>query len=263
LSNGGPTTRSLGFSLRANEKPTFNFTPLSGGAYSDILLTPIKSQVLYSLVSQNLPVSTMMRLMVERVTVTYANGVRASFRNRFNKEDPDNFADFLRVTAHLERLTDDDVLDLTVDEKSGVRFSLSPETQRAMRQRSVGDPRFKLVTFDPQSGKGAAEIEITTRSFLGVLLGVVREAPLFDQFLASFKQGLPELVQEPILRIDNDPAYTEPPSAEIEYAGKRYAISDKPGSRNNRANFSMLVFLNSQTQLDPDKVPMPQFIQVQ
>jgi hypothetical protein len=186
---GGIITSTFGLSLGASETPVFNFTPLSGAAYSEILLTPIQTNVLYSLINQNLPVSVLMRLMVDRITLTSANGDRATFRNQFNRADPESYGNFLRFTAFLEQLMADDEFEFKVGKAGKVRFSLSPQIHRAMGKLAAADPRYKLVNLKPRTGEDVAEIEIHRRSFLTVLASAANASSLYDKFSAEFLQG--------------------------------------------------------------------------
>ncbi len=255
-------TRTLGLSLGGSESPVFSFTPLSGSAYSEMLLTPFDSKVLYSYANQNLPVSITVRLLVDQIKLKYENGVRASFRNRIFSGNFNNYGDFLRLASLLEQLHAEDLVGIEADKSGTLQFSLNSQARSRMRNLIDADPRFRLVSFDPHTGRGTARISIVTRSFLNVLLSTAWEARNFDNFSDDFLNSLPKGVQHPVLRIDDDPAYTEPAAAEIKYAGKRYVVSDRPGSADNRIAFTLLQLLASQTQLDPSKLPTQQLIQV-
>ncbi len=253
-----------GIALGASESPVFNFTPLSGSAYSQVLLTPFDSKLLYSYVNQNFPVSLIIRLMVAQITLVYPNGTRASFRNRFNVEEPNNYGDFLRLAALLNRLNDDDLLGVKVGDETGdVSFSLTGTARSEIRRLMAADPRYKLVTFNAATGgRGTARVKIKTRSFMSVMLSAPYEPRVFDRLSSDFLAGLPESEREPVLRIEYDPAFVSPRSAEVKYAGKRYVVADKPGSSRNRITFTILQLLSSQTQLDPSQLPTQQLIQV-
>ncbi len=263
--NNGPlslVTKTLGLTLGGSESPTFSFTPLSGGAYSKILMTPIDPNVLYSFANQNLSIALLLRLMVDRVTLSYPNGVRVVFRNRYDLGDPQNYADFLRLAANLGRLQTGDVLGLETGAAGDIRFSIDPRALETIRGYAAENPLYQIERLARAGARGAPTVELKTRSFLGVMFGAAGESLLFDHLPPDFLDSIPQDEREPVLRIDADASYTEPVAAAIRYAGKSYVISDRPGAYRNRISFLLLQLLANQTQLDPSQLPTQQLIQV-
>ena len=254
--------RLLGLNFNSSEIPLFNFTPISGGAYGTILLKPIDGQVLLGLISQNLPASTLLRLVADEVSLDYPNGERFAFRNQYSPFQPARFAYFLRLVAVLELLQTDGLLTFNLDETGQVSLTLEGEALAAARGYGAADGRFRFETFQIRPERGAPTVRVKTRAFLGVLYVASGDALLFDNFDEDYLARLPESQQQPVLRIVANNAFTEPEAARVSYAGQNYVISDRAGSGRNRASFLVLQLIASQAALDPSQLPVQQLIQV-
>ncbi len=254
--------KTFGLTFAGSESPVFNFTPLSGGDYGKKLLTPTDPKLLYAFANQNFPVSQVLRVMVDRVVVTYDDGTKITLTNKYNPLDPDNYSDFLRLAANLAELQSADLLDVTAQDGGNLDFSVNADRREALRKHAAKNPSYKLKSFAQTGAKGSPKFSIRSRSLLSILYALSTEALVFDSLPRSFLDSLPESEREPVLRIDPDPAYTAPPTAEVDYAGKHYMISDKTGSGRNRDTFMLLQMLASQSALDPSELPVQQLIQV-
>ena len=254
--------KTFGLTFAGSESPVFNFTPLSGGDYGKKLLTPTDPKLLYAFANQNFPVSQVLRVMVDRVVVTYDDGTKITLSNKYNPLDPDNYADFLRLAANLAELQSGDLLNITAQDDGNLDFTVDADRSEALRKHAAKNPSYKIKAFAQSGAKGSPKFSIRSRSLLTILFAVSTEALVFDSLPRPFLDALPENEREPVLRIDADPAYTAPPAAEVDYAGKHYVISDKTGSARNRDTFMLLQMLASQSALDPSQLPVQQLIQV-
>ncbi len=157
---------------------------------------------------------------------------------------------------------------------STTAFKLDPMAQAVMRELEANDKTFRLESsgiISSAEGKRSGMV-IRLRPFISILQAVATEAAIFDAIVAAdpeFLSNLPVTQRQPILRIrwdDIDSAERLPPLTELEYAGRRYMISDfapgHPQRSYNRNVFMLLNFLFSQVAMDPSKIPVQQLIQL-
>ena len=106
----GGDTANLGGSGQWEDRPTITYTPVSGRAFAESLLTPIDPEALFALVQSGWPAELMFRL-----TVSSMNGVRDANRGE-RQADPE----YRKALGAWKRLRDDRAIGLrrtVIDEK--------------------------------------------------------------------------------------------------------------------------------------------------
>ena len=257
-------TKTLGLNLGASETPTFNFTPLRGKTVSNALMRRIPIEVMYNFTNQGLSLDVLMRAMLQEVMVEFPRkGIEVRLSNRFRPDDPENYLDFLRLAASLGSLQKADQLYAQSDrtDQDAIRIAIDPQTGAIGRGTLGAQYHLRSLGALPADA-GEAVLHLLPRTFLGALSGMAFEEAAFSAIPEDRRAGLPASVREPVLKIEDDPAFTEPPAAEVTYAGKYYVVSDRPGEMGNRLAFMTLQFLANQIELDPGDLPTQQLIQV-
>lgn len=262
-------TNNLGLNLGGTESPTFSFTPLRGEGFSNILLRRIGLDVLYNLADQELPLAVLMRVMVQEITLAFPDIDRQySFYNDYDSYSPENYADFLRLVAGLTVLQR--THQIALEQRSGaadkkrvaLAVDMAADRDRLLGTEKSGAQYSLLALRDLPANPGRPVLYLKPRTFFGMLMGAAYEEVNFDAMDEGYLAALPLSVRRPLLRITAASELTEPAAAQVEYAGKQYLVSDRPGQMYNRFAFLVLQFLASQTELDPGKLPAQQLIQV-
>lgn len=255
-------TESVGLSANVSETPMFNFAPLSGPVFSSVILKPVDMKVFHSLSSQGMGTSMLLRMVAQEVVLKYPNGEQVTLVNRFDSALPDNYGDFLRLGALFDQMKRYRQLPVEADASGGVRFSINAANYAALVKASESLPNHSLKFLKERNLSGTPQVEIVPRTFLGILYAMAFDGEAYDALPAEFVTTLPDIQKRPILRILNEPGFSEPAAATVDYAHKTYVISDRAGSHSNRFTFQALEFLFTQVELNPNQVPTPQLIQV-
>lgn len=256
-------TRMLGLSGSATEAPIFNFAPLSGPGFSAVLMKPIDPRTVSGLVMQGFSATALLRMLADEVTLTTATGQTVVLRNGFNPEDPDNYADFLRLVEVLRTLQGARAMTMGTDAAgTGLRIGTEQRANALLQHlaaREGARVQLKSLGGAPSGGFG---VEVKLRTFAGALYAMAFDGPQADMLPAALRESLPEEQRDAILRIDAGTDLTEPEAASLEYAGRRYAISDRAGSMRYRTTFQGLQFVFAQTELNPNQLPQSPVLQL-
>jgi hypothetical protein len=109
---------NLSPSASTNASPTFIFIPINSEEAARQLLSPVSIDVFNMLYQQGWPVDQLLRVLVERVEVTFADGrAPVVLVNSPTRGSPASFARFLRMCEVVRELQRAGGLRLDVDEK--------------------------------------------------------------------------------------------------------------------------------------------------
>jgi len=257
-------TRALGLSGSATEAPMFNFAPLSGPGFSAVIMKPIDPRTFSGLATQGFSATALVRMLADEVTVTTAGGQKTVLRNLFDADDAENYGDFLRLVEALQTLqyaravvtgtdTAGTTLRITADDRG------SAVLQR-LATREGAKAQFRTLGNQPLTGGFTLDVKL--RTFAGALYAMAYDGPAADALPAALRESLPEGQRDAVLRIEAASDLTEPEAARIDYAGRKYVISDKAGSLRYRTTFQGLQFVFAQTELNPGQLPQASVIQM-
>ncbi|NYG35460.1 hypothetical protein HZU83_10965 [Sphaerotilus montanus] len=257
-------TRALGLSGSATEAPMFNFAPLSGPGFSAVIMKPIDPRTFSGLAMQGFSATALMRMLADEVTLTNASGQKTVLRNGFDAQDSDNYGDFLRLVEALQTLqyaralvTGTDAggttLRITADDRAGAVL-------QRLATRDGAKAQFK--TLGNQALAGGFSVDVKLRTFVGTLYAMAYDGAGADALPAALRESLPEGQRDAVLRIEAASDLTEPEAASVDYAGRKYVISDKAGSLRYRTTFQGLQFVFAQTELNPGQLPQASVIQM-
>jgi hypothetical protein len=154
---------SANYNIGATEQPTFSYTPLSGSVFSQAVLVPINSQVLFTLMQEGVPVDQLFRVLVHSIEFD-GDGVRHTFINNPDREHAKQFADFLIMCGLARELQDAGVMGVdtktSIDPAPAPSFA-NPSLEDAMKAAASGlflqpDPadkdKFRLVKPNSTTG---------------------------------------------------------------------------------------------------------------
>lgn len=256
-------TRALGLSGSSTEAPMFNFAPLSGPGFSAVIMKPIDPRTFSGLAMQGFSATTLVRMLAEEVTLTTATGQKVVLRNGFDAEDADNYADFLRLVEALQALQFARAL-VTGTDASGTTLRITADERAAVvlqRLATREGARAQIKALSGQALASGFSAEVKLRTFVGVLYAMAFDGAGADALPATLRESLPEAQRDAILRIEAASDLIEPDAASVDYAGRKYLISDKAGSMRYRTTFQGLQFVFTQTELNPNQLPQAQIIQ--
>ena len=257
-------TRALGLSGSSTEAPMFNFAPLSGPGFSAVIMKPIDPRTFSGLAMQGFSATALMRMLADEVTLTNASGQKTVLRNGFDAQDSDNYGDFLRLVEALQTLqyaralvTGTDAggttLRITADDRAGAVL-------QRLATRDGAKAQFK--TLGNQALAGGFSVDVKLRTFVGTLYAMAYDGAGADALPQALRDSLPEGQRDAVLRIEAASDLTEPEAASVDYAGRKYVISDKAGSMRYRTTFQGLQFVFAQTELNPGQLPQASVIQM-
>lgn len=257
-------TRALGLSGSSTEAPMFNFAPLSGPGFSAVIMKPIDPRTFSGLAVQGFSATALVRMFADEVTLTTASGQKTVLRNLFDADDADNYGDFLRLVEALQTLQYARAV-VTGTDTAGTTLRITADDRAAavlqrLAARDGAKAQFKTLGNQPLSAGFTAEVKL--RTFAGALYAMAYDGAAADALPAALRESLPEAQRDAVLRIEAAPDLTEPEAASVDYAGRKYVISDKAGSLRYRTTFQGLQFVFAQTELNPGQLPQASVIQM-
>lgn len=257
-------TRALGLSGSSTEAPMFNFAPLSGPGFSAVIMKPIDPRTFSGLATQGFSATALVRMLADEVTLTTASGQKAVLRNVFDPDDADNYGDFLRLVEALQALQYARALVSGVDAAGTTLRITTDERGGAVLQRLLAreGAKVQLKALGGQALAGGFSAEVRLRTFAGALYAMAYDGAVADALPAALRDSLPEAQRDAALRIEAASDLTEPQAASVDYAGRKYVISDKAGSLRYRTTFQGLQFVFAQTELNPGQLPQASVIQM-
>lgn len=257
-------TRVLGVSGSATEAPIFNFAPLSGPGFSAVLMKPVDPRTASGLALQGFSATVLTRMLADSVTLTTAGGQKVVLHNGFDAEEADNYGDFLRLAHVLQTLQAARALATGTDAGGTTLRITADERAGAVLQRLAAreGARVQFRTLGNQSLSAGFSAEFKLRTFAGTLYAMAFDGQQADQLPAALRESLPESQRDAILRIDAASELSEPEAASVEYAGRKYVVSDRAGSMRYRLTFQGLQFVFAQTELNPNQLPQSPVLQL-
>lgn len=258
------------------EQPTFDFTPLSGKSFAQVVLSPISQDVFFSLFQQGFPADMLLRGVVQALVFEYPeSGRRVVLENIPDLARPERFFNFLRIAAIMRRLQLEQAVFVVRDADGNPQWDFTEQADPMILEMFQQFPEYQpTVDLGADLGGGSLErrsVSIQMRTFAGALDGFSTEYQFFDAILANnptLLDGVPPSQRRPILRFQWGDTPTTPAVAEINYLGQNYQIADplQPGPQQslewNREAFSLLLYLYSQVSLDPGELPTSNFFRV-
>jgi len=258
------------------EQPTFDFTPLSGKSFAQVVLSPISQDVFFSLFQQGFPADMLLRGVVQALVFEYPDsGRRVVLENIPDLQRPERFFNFLRIAAIMRQLQLEQAVFVVRDAEGNPQWDFTDKADPTILQLFREYPAFQpTVDLGADLGGGSLErrsVSIQMRTFAGALDGFSTEHQFFDAILANtpeMLEGVPPSQRRPILRFQWNDIPTTPAVAEVSYLGQRYQIADplQPAPQQshewNREAFSLLLYLYSQVSLDPGDLPTSNFFRV-
>jgi hypothetical protein len=256
----------LGLSGSTTEAPLFNFSPLSGPGFSAVITNPIGASTLSSMVMQGFSATVLLRMFADQITLTTATGQKVVLFNSTDNEDVENYADFLRLVESLKACQASRSLLTETVTASGIttlRLTTTERSTTALQRLAAREgARMHFKSLEDEALTGGFSAEIKLRTYTGALYAMAFDGAVADSLPAALRNGLPEGQRDAILRIDATADLTEPQAASVDYAGRKYVISDRSGSMRYRTAFQALQFVFAETQLNPTQVPQSQILQV-
>lgn len=259
------------------EQPTFDYTPLSGQSFAQVVLSPIPQNVFFSLFEQGFPADMLLRAVVLSMLFEYPeSGRRVVLENIPDLARPERFFNFLRLAALLRELQLEQAVYVARDAQGNPQFGFTDETDPMIARLLEANPEYRF-TVDLGADLGGErrerrQVGIQMRTFAGSLDAFSTEYQFFDAILASNPEmldAIPPSQRLPILRFQWDSAEAiTPPVAVVDYLDQSYQVADpiRPGTSQsstwNREAFSLLLYLYSQVSLDPSQLPTSNFFRV-
>jgi hypothetical protein len=257
---------ALGLSGSATEAPLFNFSPLSGPAFAAVLMTPIAANSLSSLLLQGFSATVLLRMFADEITLTTAAGQKVFLINGLNSEDADNYGDLLRLAEVLQALQSSRSLHIETVTASGIttlRVTTNERSTPVLQRLAAREgARVQLKSLANQTLTSGFSADIKLRSYVGALYAMAGDGAIADSLPVALRDSLPENQRDAILRIDAAADLTEPQAASVDYAGRKYVISDRAGSMRYRTSFQALRFVFAECELNPAQVPQSTTLQV-
>ncbi|HRJ09176.1 MAG TPA: hypothetical protein PK490_18190 [Prosthecobacter sp.] len=133
---------ALGLTLKADERPTFNFVPLTGKEFADRMMAPISPRVFFTLFEEGWPVDLLMRLLIERIDLGDSYRSHGTLTNQ-----PGNFStaylEFLQVCEAARLLQQERQLVLDISSEfsplaEGHAVAAAPSSEDLMKAREKG-----------------------------------------------------------------------------------------------------------------------------
>lgn len=257
-------SRMLGLTGSATEAPMFNFAPLSGPGFAAVLMKPIDARSFSGMTAQGFSAMTLLRMLAEEVTLSTAGGQKVVLHNGLDADDPDNYADFLRLAEVVQTLGRARAL-LSGTDTAGTTLRITTDERGAaalQRLAAREGARMQFRTLGGQALGAGFTAEIKLRTFVGTLYAMAYDGALADALPPSLRESVPEAQRDAILRIEAAGELTEPEAASVEYAGRKYVVSDRAGVMRYRTTFQGLQFVFAQTELNPSQLPQSPVIQL-
>ncbi|MFM2051973.1 MAG: hypothetical protein RL456_10 [Pseudomonadota bacterium] len=257
-------TRMLGLSGSATEAPMFNFAPLSGPGFAAVLMKPVDPRTFAGMASQGFSAMTLLRMLAEEVTLTTAGGQKVVLHNGIDADDPDNYADFLRLAEAVQALGRARAL-VTGTDAAGTVLRITTDERGAAALQRLAAREGARMQFKGLGGQALAAgftAEVRLRTFAGTLYAMAYDGAMADVLPAALRESVPEAQRDAILRIEAAADLTEPEAASVEYAGRKYLIADRAGAMRYRTTFQGLQFVFAQTELNPNQLPQSPVIQM-
>jgi len=257
-------TRALGLSGSSTEAPMFNFAPLSGPGFSAVIMKPIDPRTFSGLAMQGFSATALVRMLADEVTLTTATGQKVVLRNGFDAEDADNYGDFLRLVEALQTLQYARALVTGVDAAgTTLRITADDRAGAVLQRLATRDAtKAQFKTLGNQTLGAGFTAEVKLRTFVGTLYAMAYDGVMADALPEALRESLPQAQRDAVLRIEASSDLIEPEAASIDYAGRKYLISDKAGSLRYRTTFQGLQFVFAQTELNPNQLPQASVIQM-
>ena len=251
-------SQMLALSGSATEAPMFSYAPLGGPNFSAVLMRPVDGRVFNGLAVQGFPLTVLLRMLTDTAQLSAAGGSARELHNYLDPQAPENYADFLRLVSVLQTLQQSRLLTYAVDATGSVLRIGTDARAAPLLARLAQDPRNTLKGATLAAGMS---VDIRSRTFAGVLYAMAFDGVQADALPEVIKATIPADQVDAILRIDADARMSEPEATSLEYAGRRYVVSDQAGQMRYRSTFQGLQFVFSQIQLNPDQLPQAQVIQ--
>jgi len=257
-------TRALGLSGSSTEAPMFNFAPLSGPGFSAVIMKPIDPRTFSGLAMQGFSATALVRMLADEVTLTTATGQKVVLHNGFDAEDADNYGDFLRFVEALQALQYARALIAGTDAGgTTLRITAGDRAGAVLQRLATRDgAKAQFKTLGNQTLSAGFTAEVKLRTFVGTLYAMAYDGAGADALPQALRDSLPEAQRDAVLRIEAASDLTEPEAASVDYAGRKYVISDKVGSMRYRTTFQGLQFIFAQTELNPGQLPQASVIQM-
>ncbi len=256
--------RMLGLTGSATESPMFNFAPLSGPGFAAVIMNPIDPRTLSGLAMQGFSATSLLRMLADEVTLTTADGQKVVLRNDIDDEDADNYGDFLRLVEVLQTLQNSRAL-ITEAVVGAPTLRITTDARSGAALQRLAGREGARVQFNSLAGKALTSgfsAEIKLRTFAGALYAMAFDGMVADALPAVLRERLPEAQRDAVLRIEASADLTEPETASVDYAGRKYVVSDHAGSMRYRITFQSLQFIFAQTELNPGQLPQAPVIQM-
>lgn len=264
----GAVTGLLGLSGSTSESPVFTYSPLSGPAFSSMVMRPVAGVVMHGLAAQGFPLRTLLRLVADELHLDAGGDLRpAAGRAQVLRNDSEvlpQYVDFLRLVSALQALQDARVLRFEVDEAREKLRIVADERAVPVLQA------WRALNPVPVEGGGAVvpdavptgefRVEVAPRTFLGLMYAMAQDGVRADALPAAVRQRLPADQVDAILRIEGDDLI-EPEAVSLDYAGRRYRVADRAGQMRYRTTFQAMQILFAYIELDPDQLPKTPLIQ--
>ena len=257
-------SRMLGLTGSSTEAPMFNFAPLSGPGFAAVLMKPIDPRTFAGMATQGFSSMTLLRMLAEEVTLTTASGKKVVLHNGVDSDNPDNYGDFLRLAEAVQTLSRARAL-VTGTDTAGTTLRITTDERgvaalQRLNTREGARMQFKGLGGEALAGGFTAEAKL--RTFVGTLYAMAYDGALADALPATLRDSVPENQRDAILRIESAADLTEPEAANVEYAGRKYQVSDRAGVMRYRTTFQGLQFVFAQTELNPGQLPQASVIQM-
>ena len=168
-----------------SSKPQFQYVPLNGGNFAAHLIAPLPSPMFHSLFREGFPVDTLMRAMVQQVSMSDGTNEVILF-NIPTRENETNYESFLRLCGILRDLQLHgylmERLEETANTNSGSELSVEPTP------KDMADAMEKGMNWKSQNGKWHLEKETAATNSLFFELTPGSDA---RNYLESYKQRAP------------------------------------------------------------------------
>ena len=256
----------LGLSGSTTEAPLFNFSPLSGPGFSAVITNPVGASTLSSMVMQGFSATVLLRMFADEITLTTTTGEKVVLINSWHNEAADNYGDFLRLVEVLQALQSSRSLlaeTVTTSGTNTLRLTANALSTPVLQRLAVREgARVQFKTLADQALASGFSADIKLRTYAGALYAMAFDSAVADSLPVNLRDSLPEWQRDAILRIDATADLTEPEAARVDYAGRKYVISDRAGLMRYRTSFQALQFVFAETQLNPADVQQSQILQV-
>ena len=250
-------SQMLAINGSSTEAPMFSYAPLGGPNFSAVLMRPVDARVFNGLAVQGFPLTVLLRMLTDTAQLSASGGPALDLHNYLDPKAPENYGDFLRLVSVLQTLQQSRLLTYAIDPTGSVlRIGTDARAAPVLASLAQGT----RTTLKGATLAAGMSVDIRSRTFAGVLNALAFDGVQADAMPEAFKATIPAEQVDAILRIDADARLTEPEATSLEYAGRKYVVSDQAGQMRYRTTFQGLQFVFSQVQLNPDQLPQAQVI---